>query len=246
MDEENVVQHLFHIRDEVGGQNDAGLRVIVPDDSLQNVVSRGGVHPTDGLIQQVEPGRPAHDQDELHLLPRALAELLHPPLLRDLQPGEHLPGRVLPEVRIEVPVEVQQLARRHPLGQAVPVRQVGDQAVAPFAGGLPVDEYLTGRGGQQPVYQLDESGLTAAVGAQQAHNAARFHCEAYVRQRVHAAEALAQVLAFQNRHFLTPPSPAPDAGCPEAPHFQSPAPACPGGRPRSGPPPAAASANSPA
>ena len=68
--------------------------------------------------------------------------------------------------------------------------------MAPLAGDLPVDERLARRGGQEPVHQFDKGGLAAAVGTQQAHDAARLNGKAHVRQRFHAAEALGQVVTF--------------------------------------------------
>ena len=53
---------------------------------LQDIIPGRGVDAADGLIQQVEPGVAAHDQDQLHLLLGALGQALNGRVQGDVQP----------------------------------------------------------------------------------------------------------------------------------------------------------------
>ncbi|CAN4028197.1 Immunity protein 17, partial [Dysosmobacter welbionis] len=60
IDENDLVQNLFHIGDQVGGDNHCRLGIVIADDGGEDVVPGGGVHAADGLIQQIQLCRPAH------------------------------------------------------------------------------------------------------------------------------------------------------------------------------------------
>ena len=67
--EHRLVQHRFHILDEVGGEDDRGIPAVVGEDGVQDVIPCRRVHAADGFIQQIEPGVPAHGEDELDASP---------------------------------------------------------------------------------------------------------------------------------------------------------------------------------
>lgn len=174
----------------MGGDDYRRVRAVVADDGAEDIVPGGRIHAADGLIQQIEPGTPAHHQDQLHLLPGALGHLLDALTLIDAQTLQHLLGHVPAEVGVEVAEEIQQLGHVHPGGQIGPLRQVGDDLLGLLAGGHPVNEDLPGGGGQQAVGQLDERGFAAAVGAQQPHDPARLNGQ------IHAAQRQSMPIAF--------------------------------------------------
>ena len=72
------------------------------------------------------------------------------------------------------------------------------QTVGCPARGGAADENLPLAGGQQAVGQLDEGGLTAAVGTQQPHNPAWLDGKAYLLQGRDFAVALAQAVTLQD------------------------------------------------
>ena len=182
----------------MGGDDHRRLGVVVADDGGEDVVPGGRVHAADGLIQEIQLCLTAHDHNELHLLPGALAHLLHPLVGPNVQVLEHLLRRVPAEVGIEVAVEVQQLPGGHPGGDAGALRQVAHKAVGCPARGGAADEDLSLAGGQQAVGQLDEGGLAAAVGAQQPHNPARLDGKAHLLQGWDFAVVLAQAVTLQD------------------------------------------------
>ena len=165
VDEDHVVQHVLHVGDQVGGDHQGGILIIIAENGVDDIVPGGGVHAADGLVQQIQPGPPAHDQDQLHLFPGALAHLPDPQFRADLQGRQHMLGGVPVEIRIEVAEKVQQLHHVHPPGQIRPLRQIGHQLLGLRPRGMAVDGDNAAAGDQQAVGQLDQGGLAAAVGA---------------------------------------------------------------------------------
>ena len=100
------------------------------------------------------------------------------------------------EVRVEVTEKVQQLHHRHPVGEVGALRQIGYQPPGVRAGGLAVDEQLPRRGGQKPIGDLQQRGLTAAVGAKQTHDPPRLQPEGQVVQPQRPVVIFGQVLTF--------------------------------------------------
>ena len=141
-DEHHVVQDALHVGNEVGGDEQSGVRVEVGEDGVDDVVSGGGIHAADGLVQQIQPCAAAHDQDQLHLFPCTLGHLLDALGGTDLQSRQHMLRRLPVEVRIEITEKVQQLHHRHPVGEVGALRQIGYQPPGVRAGGLAVDEQL--------------------------------------------------------------------------------------------------------
>ena len=72
LQEQDLVQHLLHVGDEVGGDDDRGVLVVVADDGAQDVVAGGGIDAADGLVQEEESCIAAHGEDELELFLGAL------------------------------------------------------------------------------------------------------------------------------------------------------------------------------
>ena len=58
-------QDALHVGNEVGGDEQSGVRVEVGENGVDDVVSGGGIHAADGLVQQIQPCAAAHDQDQL-------------------------------------------------------------------------------------------------------------------------------------------------------------------------------------
>ena len=61
----NLVQDLLNVADEVGGDEDGALLVVVGEDGIEDEVPGGGVHACDGFVQQV-PGPQRQRQDHPH------------------------------------------------------------------------------------------------------------------------------------------------------------------------------------
>ena len=164
VDENDLVQHLFHIGDQVGGNDHGGVGIIIGNNGGENIIPCGGVHAADGLVQQIQPGGPAHDHNELNLFPGALAHLLDPLLGLDVQMVKHLLRSLTAEVRVEILVKIHELTGAHPGGDGGALRQIADHGVGLPARGPAVDQNFPAAGGQQAIGQLDEGGLAAAVG----------------------------------------------------------------------------------
>ena len=192
----------------MGGDDDRCVLAVVGNDGVQDVVPGRRVHAADGLIQQVETGVAAHGQHQLNLLLVALGKGLEPGIGGDVQPGQHLIGLVgvkadvslgLTGRAVKIPEHLHQLLHPHPVGQPVGVRQVGNKGLGVRAGGHAGYLDAAGRGLQQAVGQLDEGGLAAAVGAQQAHDAAKIHMQIHAVQRgLVFVVALGQCFTGQN------------------------------------------------
>ena len=195
----------------MGGDDDARVLAVVADDGVEDVVARGGVHTADGLVEQVELGFAAHDQDELHLFFHALGHLADPLLLRKAEAREHV-RRLLPvKIGIEIAVEVHELLCAHPLGQAGPVGQIAHERLALLPRLKAADRDLPRRRREQAVYELDERGLAAAVRSQQAHHAARHDAEIHPVERRLYAEVFCQVPALKTTVHCRPPLRCPPA-----------------------------------
>ena len=166
---------------------------------MQDVVAGGGVHAADGLIQQVKPGRAAHGQDELDFFLVALGEGPELCGAGNVQGVQHLKGLGGVKVGVKIREHAHQLLYLHPVGQPVGVRQVGNKGLGVRAGGHAGYLDAAGRGLQQAVGQRDEGGLAAAVGAQQAHDAAKIHMQIHAVQRgLVFVVALGQCFTGQN------------------------------------------------
>ena len=196
----HVVENVLHVCDQVRGDDDGGLRVVVGDDGAENVVARRGVDAADRLVEQVELRLAAHDEDELHLFARALGHLLDLLLRLDAEPLHHLHGGRAVKVVVEVTEKVQQLQRRHPVGEIGALRQVGDDLLRVPARCHAVDEDFPGIRRQQAVCQLDERALAAPVRAEQTDDAPRLDREIHAVECRLCAVALAQPSAFENCH----------------------------------------------
>ena len=187
------------------GDQDARALVIVADDGIEDIVPRGGIDAADGLVEQVEPRPAAHDQDELHLLAGALGHLAVFHVRVESEPRHHVGGAGAVKVLEEVGEVVHELVGAHPLGQAGPVGQIADDGLCLLSGQSAADADLAGGRRQQAVGQLDERGFAAAVGAEQANDAARRDAQRHAVERLHGAEALRQVSAFKTGFHSLPP-----------------------------------------
>mgnify|MGYP001116574562 CR=1 FL=1 len=134
LQEHSLVQHRLDVLDEVGRNDNGRVLAVVGNDGVQDVVPGRRVHAADGLIQQVEPGIPAHGKDELDFLLVALGKALEGCFGRKLQLFQHLIRLGGVEVSVEIPEHLHQLLHPHPVGQPLGVRQIGDDGLGIRAG----------------------------------------------------------------------------------------------------------------
>lgn len=103
VEKRHVVEDVLHVRDQVRGDDDGGLGVVVADNGVENEIARRRVDAADRLVEQVELRLAAHDEDELHLFARALRHLLDLLLGLDAEPLHHLHGRVAVKIIVKSP-----------------------------------------------------------------------------------------------------------------------------------------------
>ncbi len=161
----------------MGGENNGGLFTVIADNGIQDIVPGCWIHTANGLIQKIEVGLPAHNQNELDLFLGSLGHGLESVIGIDAQSLEHVIGLLLIEVFIEIIKELNDLVDAHPIIQIGSFGQIGNYLLGFHPWLFPVNEDFPTGGCQKLVSQLNKSALTASVGAQQPDNAAAFHGE---------------------------------------------------------------------
>ena len=113
---------------------------------MQNEVAGRGIDAADRFVEEIELRAPRHDEDQLHLLARALGEGFELSVDRNAEDREHLPRAPLVEVGVEVAEQAAAVAHPHAGLEVHPLGEVGDHRLGRGAGRLAVDEDRARRG----------------------------------------------------------------------------------------------------
>ena len=124
LEQDHLVQHLFDVRDQVGGDEHSALLIVVGQNGAEDKIPGRRVYSGDGFIQQIQLGLPGHDQHQLDLLLRALGHGFQPVLRLHTQAPAHSKGFVIIKVLIKIPEQIKQIHRPHPAGEVHPVGQI--------------------------------------------------------------------------------------------------------------------------
>jgi len=190
--EERVVDEVLDVGNEVGGHDEQRGRVELAQDAVEDHVARRRVDAADGLVEQVHAGTPGHDEADLELLPHALAHLAEAAVGGQSEEVDHRGGLVGVEVGEERGIDADGI-RSGPVGvQEVGIGQVGDDRLGGDAGRVPVDGHGSLVVGEDTGKDLEQRGLTAAVGAHEAHDVSGFETQVVVAQGGGRAVALRQ------------------------------------------------------
>ena len=201
LEKNGLIQHPFHVADQMGGDQNGAVFVVVGQNRIHNEIPGRRVHTGNGFIQQIQLGLAAHDQCQLQFLLGALGHGFNPVLRLDFQAAAHVLGLGPVEIRVEISEKVRQVLGLHPVGKVHPVRQIADLALGVGAGLLAVNEQLAAGGLQQTAQQLDERCLAGTVGAQQSHNASPANGQIDLIQGGQLAVILDQIPAYNQILF---------------------------------------------
>src|SRR5450756_1103101 len=204
VEEHDVVEKALDIGNHLRRQDHRTVSAEVGYQRIQNLGTRQGIQPSEGLVQDVEPCPAGEDQRQPRLLdhpPGQRADLLAGSETHDgKQLLEALPVKVVVEVRIEVTC----LADRHPPVEMVHVRQKRDYRLCSDARHHAVDKDAPRRWRHQACEDLHERRLPTAVGAKQSHDMSFGHLQRDVGQCRRTDIALRKAAdLYEHAHFFS-------------------------------------------
>ena len=106
------------------GDKHSGLFVIICQNGAQDIVPGGRVHTSDRLVEHIELGVPAHNENKLHFLFRPLRKGTEPGVPVNLQRVQHTLRPFQAEVPVKIRIKGQSVFYAHLFSQAVLVRKI--------------------------------------------------------------------------------------------------------------------------
>ena len=107
---QHLVQHALDIPDQMGGEHDGRVFVVIAQNGVQNVIPRSRIDAAQRLIEQVQPRGARHHQAELHFFPHALAHRADALAVVELQIQQHVARLCAVEIREEIRVHPHRVA----------------------------------------------------------------------------------------------------------------------------------------